>query len=124
MSFLYNNNLVVKEEWTIVNSLHLTHLMHNSKRVSNCSHFPLFKFCLIHNFNHITNNSRPMFHVKTLKFKAIVLVWSFSTPLARPPKEFLISSSDEFEDVDLARDDVLFNIITIFVNLRLSLVSN
>jgi hypothetical protein len=37
LSYLYNNNLEVKEEWTIVNSLHLTHPMHNSKRVSNQS---------------------------------------------------------------------------------------
>ena len=45
LSYLYNNNFQVKEEWTIVNSnLHLTHPMHNSKRVSNCSHFSLFKF--------------------------------------------------------------------------------
>jgi hypothetical protein len=32
--------------------------------------------------------------------------------LVRQPKEFVISSSDEFEDVDLASDDVLFNIVT------------
>ena len=32
--------------------------------------------------------------------------------MVRQPKEFVISSSDEFEDVDLARDDVLFNIVT------------
>jgi len=44
LSFLYNNNLEVKEEWTIVNSLHLTHPMHNSKRVSNSNQFPLFEF--------------------------------------------------------------------------------
>jgi hypothetical protein len=50
--------------------------------------------------------------VQTLKFKAIVLVRSFSIPLGRQPKEFVISSSDEFEDVDLASDDVLFNIVT------------
>jgi hypothetical protein len=42
----------------------------------------------------------------------MVLVRSFSTPLVRQPKELVISSSDEFEDVDLARDDVLFNIVT------------
>ena len=40
-----------------------------------------------------------------------MLVWSFSSPLGRQPKEFVISSSDEFEDVDLASDDVLFKII-------------
>ena len=34
LSFLYNNNLEVQEEWTIVNSLHLTHPVHTSKRVS------------------------------------------------------------------------------------------
>ncbi len=112
LSFLYNNNLEVKEEWTIVNSLHLTHPMHNSKRVSNCSHFTFLKFKFIHIFNHIANNWRLMFDIQTLKFKAIVLVRSFSTPLVRPPKEFVISSSDEFEDVDLASDDVLFNIVT------------
>jgi hypothetical protein len=53
-----------------------------------------------------------MVDIQTLKFKAMVLVRSFSTPLVRQPKELVISSSDEFEDVDLARDDVLFNIIT------------
>ena len=53
-----------------------------------------------------------MLCVQTLKFKALVLVRSFSTPLVRQPKEFVISSSDEFEDVDLASDDVLFNIVT------------
>jgi hypothetical protein len=41
-----------------------------------------------------------------------VLVRSFSTPLVRQPKQLVISSSDEFENVDLARDDVLFNIVT------------
>jgi hypothetical protein len=41
LSFLYNNNLEIKEEWTIVNSLHLTHPMHNSKRVGISTHFPL-----------------------------------------------------------------------------------
>jgi hypothetical protein len=40
LSFLYNNNLEVKEEWTIVNSFHLTHPVHNFKRVSNFS--PIF----------------------------------------------------------------------------------
>ena len=53
-----------------------------------------------------------MVDVQTLKFKAIVLVRSFSTPLVRQPKEFVIYSSDKFEDVDLANDDVLLNIVT------------
>ena len=53
-----------------------------------------------------------MFDVQTLEFKAIVLVWLFSTPLLRPPKELVIFSSDKFEDVDLASVDVLFNIVT------------
>jgi hypothetical protein len=47
-----------------------------------------------------------------------VLVRSFSTPLVRQPKEFVISSSDEFEDVDLASDDVFFNIVTIDAALK------
>ena len=59
-----------------------------------------------------------MVDVQTLKFKAIVLVRSFSTPLVRQPKELVISSSDEFEDVDLARDDVLFNIVTTDIALK------
>jgi hypothetical protein len=62
--------------------------------------------------NHIANYSGPMVCVQNLKFKAFVLVPSFFTPLVRQPKEFVISSSDEFEDVDLASDDVLFNIVT------------
>jgi hypothetical protein len=31
--------------------------------------------------------------------------------LVRQPNELVISSSDVFEDVDLANDDVLFNIV-------------
>jgi hypothetical protein len=60
----------------------------------------------------IANNSGPIVHVQTLKFKAIVLARSFSTPLVRQPKPFVITSSDEFDEVDLASDDVLFNIVT------------
>ena len=112
LSFLYNNNLEVKEEWTIVNSLHLTHPMHNSKRVSISNRFPLFNFSFLPECNHIANNSGPTVDVQTMKFKAIVLVRSFSAPLVRQPKEFVITSSDEFDDVDLASDDVLFNIVT------------
>ena len=112
LSFLYNNNLEVNEEWTIVNSLHLTHPVQNSKRVSNLAFFSLFKFFILYDLNQSSNNSGPTVDVQTLKFKAIVLVRSFSTPLVRQPKQLVISSSDEFEDVDLARDDVLFNIVT------------
>ena len=112
LSFLYNNNLEVKEEWTVVNSLHLTHPIHNSKRVSNLNRSPFFNFSLLHYLKHIANDLRPMVDVQTLKFKAIMLVQSFSTPLVRQPKEFVISSSDEFEDVDFSSDDVIFNIVT------------
>jgi hypothetical protein len=42
LSFLYNNNLEVKEEWTIVNCLHLAHPVHTSKRVSNFGIFSFF----------------------------------------------------------------------------------
>ena len=41
-----------------------------------------------------------------------MLARSFSTPLVRQPKAFVITSSNEFDDVDLASDDVLFNIVT------------
>jgi hypothetical protein len=53
-----------------------------------------------------------MVDVQTLKFKAIVLVQSFSTPLVRQPNELDISSSDIFKDVDLTSDNVFFNIVT------------
>ena len=72
----------------------------------------LQKFSLLQDLNTIANSSGPIVVVQTLKFKAMVLVRSFSTPLVRQPKEFVISSSDEFGDVDLASDDVLFNIVT------------
>ena len=42
----------------------------------------------------------------------------FSKHLVRPPKEFVISSSDEFEEVDLASDDVFFNIVTANIALK------
>ena len=41
-----------------------------------------------------------------------MLVRSFSTSLVRQSKNFVNSSNHEFEDVDLARDDLLFNIVT------------
>ena len=112
LSFLYNNNLEFKEEWTIVNSLHLTHPMHNSKRVIISNHFPLFYLSFLSVLHIFPNNLAPIVDVQTLKFKAIVLARSFSTPLVRQPKAFVITSSDEFDDVDLASDDVLFNIVT------------
>ena len=112
LSFFYNNNLEVKNEWTIVNSLHITHPVHNSKRVNNFGNFSFFKFVLLHDLNHISNNLGPMVDVRTLKFKAVVLVRYSSTPLVRLSKKFVISSSDKFEDVDLASDDVILNIVT------------
>ena len=59
-----------------------------------------------------------MVDIQTLKFKVIVFVRSFSTPLVRQPKKLVISSSDEFEDVDLSRDDVFFYIVTIDTALK------
>jgi hypothetical protein len=59
-----------------------------------------------------------MFDIQTLKFKTIVMVRSFFTPLVRQPKEFVIFSSDEFEDIDLASDVVLFNIVTADTTLK------
>ena len=61
--------------------LHLTYSLHNSKRVRNLIHFSLFKFSLLHNLKYIINKSGPMVDVQTVKFKTIVLVRSFSTPL-------------------------------------------
>jgi hypothetical protein len=74
--------------------------------------FPFFKFFILDDLNQSSNNSGPIVDVQTLKFKAIVLVRSFPTPLVKQPKELVISSSDEFEDVDLAHDDVIFNIVS------------
>jgi len=41
LSFLNKNNLKVKEEWTVINSLHLAHPLNTSKYVS--VRFQLFK---------------------------------------------------------------------------------
>ena len=65
-----------------------------------------------------------MLDVQTLKIKAIVLVRFFSTPLVRQPEELVISSNDEFEDVDLASDDVLFNIVTEILHSSAMTVTN
>ena len=65
-----------------------------------------------------------MVDVQTLKFKAIVLNRSFFTPLVREPKELVISSSDEFENVDLASDDMLFNIVTLILHSSAMTVTN
>jgi len=50
--------------------------------------------------------------LQTLKFKAIVLVRSFDSSVTRQPKELVIASDPRFGEVDLASDDVLFNVIT------------
>jgi hypothetical protein len=47
-----------------------------------------------------------------LKFKAILLVRSFTIPVARQPLDLVINPDPSFPEVDLASDDVLFNSVT------------
>jgi hypothetical protein len=47
-----------------------------------------------------------------LKFKALLLVRSFASPIARQPQELQISIDPSIPEVDLTTDDVLFNTIT------------
>ena len=52
-----------------------------------------------------------------MKFKALLLVQSFSFPIARQPQELLIITHPSISEVDLATDDVLFNLITTEIQL-------
>jgi hypothetical protein len=47
-----------------------------------------------------------------LKFKALLLVRSFSFPVARQPQELVITMHPSIPEVDLTTDDVLFNSVT------------
>jgi hypothetical protein len=47
-----------------------------------------------------------------LKFKAILLVRSFTIPVSRQPPDLVINPDPSFPEVDLALDDVLFNSVT------------
>jgi hypothetical protein len=51
-------------------------------------------------------------NLQTLKFKALLLVRSFASPIARQPQELIITADPSIPEVDLATDDVLFNSIT------------
>lgn len=50
--------------------------------------------------------------MQTLKFKALLLVRSFTSPIARQPQELEISIDPSIPEADLVADDVLFNTIT------------
>ena len=50
--------------------------------------------------------------LQTLQSKAILLVRSFSL-LTRQPQELIVTSDPLFPMVDLAKDDVLFNSVTV-----------
>lgn len=52
------------------------------------------------------------YSLQTLQFKAMLLVRSF-TSLARQPQELTICSDPSIPMIDLAKDDVLFNSVTI-----------
>jgi hypothetical protein len=52
-----------------------------------------------------------------LKFKALLLVRSFASPIARQPQELVIAIDPSISEVDLATDDVLFNSITMTTQL-------
>lgn len=47
-----------------------------------------------------------------MKFKALLLVRSFSFPVARQPQELVITMHPSIPEVDLTTDDVLFNSVT------------
>ena len=62
--------------------------------------------------NQRSNNSGPIYSCPDFEVQSDRAGSFISNTFVRQPKELVISSSDEFEDVDLARDDVLFNIVT------------
>lgn len=50
--------------------------------------------------------------MQTLKSRVIVLVRSLPQSIKRQPEELVYASIPEFGNVDLVRDDVVFNVIT------------
>ena len=50
--------------------------------------------------------------MQTLKSRVIVLVRSLPISVKRQPKEFVYGAINEFQNVDLVKDDVVFNVIT------------
>lgn len=50
--------------------------------------------------------------MQTLKSRVIVLVRSLPQSIKRQPEELVFASTSEFGNVDLVRDDVVFNVIT------------
>jgi hypothetical protein len=122
--FFKNYNFKIKDEWTIINCLHLANLVNPNKNVSVLHSLKLpsslhraGEFLL--NYHLIISKYYPsnVVHIilQTLKFKALFLVCSFvSSPssIARQPQDFVISSDPSIPMVDLSADDVIFNPIT------------
>jgi len=50
--------------------------------------------------------------LQTLKFKALLLVWSFASSIVRQTQELAITIDPSIPKVDLATDDFHFNSIT------------
>lgn len=45
-------------------------------------------------------------------FRAVLLVRSFTKPVARNPKSLTIVTGPQFAKINLSKDDVLFNVVT------------
>jgi len=86
--------------------------VHVTKRVSYPNHHSAHYVLGGHFLLYYSDISKIRLSLQTLKFKAVMLVRSFDLSVARQPKELVISSGPEFADVDLANDDVLFNVVT------------
>jgi hypothetical protein len=119
--YFKNYNFKIKDEWTILNCLHLVNLVNLNKNVSvldslklPSSFHSVGEFLL--NYHLIISKYYPskIVHIilQTLKFKALLLVRSFvSSPssIASQPQELVISSDPSIPMVDLSVDDVIFN---------------
>jgi hypothetical protein len=128
--YFKNYNFKIKDEWTIINCLHLPNLVNPNKTVSVLHSLKLpsslhsvGEFLL--NYHLIISKYYPsnIVHIilQTLKFKALLLVRSFvSSPssIARQPQELVISSDPSIPMVDLSANDIIFNPITIETQLR------
>jgi hypothetical protein len=128
--YFKNYNFKIKDEWTIINCLHLPNLVNPNKTVSVLHSLKLpsslhsvGEFLL--NYHLIISKYYPsnIVHIilQTLKFKALLLVHSFvSSPssIACQPQELVISSNPSIPMVDLSTDDVIFNPITSETQLR------
>ena len=119
--FFKNYNFKIKDEWAIINCLHLVNLVNSNKNVSVLHSLKLpsslhsvgeflLNYHIIISKYYLSNVVHIILQI--LKFKALLVVRSFvSSPssIACQPQKLVISFNPSIPMVDLSVDDVIFN---------------